>query len=213
MARLETKRQHFTQAHAYADEAFEKAKKLKMIDHLEVNHQVRAELAEAEGRYSDALLYTKKFYEYRDRVDSLSPGFDMKKYFLELEAEQLKLEKERQTLALQLKTSQLNYSIIVVALALILAVGLLFGLYKQRQGRHKITAQYNLILQQAEQLKKLDVTKSRFFANISHELRTPLTLILGPVKTLLKGQHTPQKQEQLLNMALQSSEQLQQLVN
>ena len=39
---------------------------------------------------------------------------------------------------------------------------------------------------QAEELRKLDKIKTRFFSNITHEFRTPLTLIIGPVEQLLK---------------------------
>ncbi len=51
----------------------------------------------------------------------------------------------------------------------------------------ELTRRNNEVQMALEKLRKIDVFKTKFFANVSHELRTPLTLILGPVNQLLQS--------------------------
>jgi signal transduction histidine kinase/AraC-like DNA-binding protein len=60
---------------------------------------------------------------------------------------------------------------------------------------------YGQQLRQAQELKTLDATKTKFFTNITHELRTPLSLILAPVDQLLEqGSITESQQQRLLSI-------------
>ncbi|GAB3702543.1 hybrid sensor histidine kinase/response regulator transcription factor [Spirosoma flavus] len=72
--------------------------------------------------------------------------------------------------------------------------------YRQfRLQQERIVQQQERMAQQreADQLRRLDELKTRFFTNVTHELRTPLTLILGPTQQLKKAIHQPEEQNWL----------------
>jgi signal transduction histidine kinase/CheY-like chemotaxis protein/AraC-like DNA-binding protein len=180
---------------------------------ISLTYQFRGAILKQLGQIDSAWFYLKKGYEmelkdFQENTAAKVIEIDAR-YTDDKKTEQI----EDQTLALRLRNTQLRYSIITTILILFLAGGLLFGFYKQRQAKRKLSEQNKLIQAQSEKLKSLDAAKSRFFANVSHELRTPLTLMLGPVKTLLQGNQLTEKQTRLLQTVNQSGQQLQQLVN
>lgn len=80
--------------------------------------------------------------------------------------------------------------------------------------RKEFTSRYHLA-HANEELTKLDILKSQFFANISHEIRTPLTSIMAPIQSLYSGDvgaMTPSQRE-LVGQVYRNSIRLLDLVN
>lgn len=93
-----------------------------------------------------------------------------------------------------------------------LAICLLFGFRQYILTRERLKNDLKLKKVEAEKLHELEITRSRFFANISHEFRTPLTLILGPLDQLIKAQEE-NKNHSLFLMMERNGRRLLNLIN
>lgn len=213
LALLESDRNNNSLAKSYLNEAELKAENLELDDLLHHIFTLKANIAQTEKRFEDALIYTKKIYEHQENMARKHGDFDIQRYFLQLEKDQLSIEKAKQQIELKLKKTELRNSVIITFLILLLATGLLIGFYKQRKGKIELSAQNAIIQQQSEKLETLDRAKSRFFANVSHELRTPLSLVVGPLGTLSKEIVLTERKAKLLDIATQNTKILEELIN
>lgn len=213
LAELEWSRGGAELAKSYLDLARSKAEKLDLHELLAHTYAIQTHIAEEEGRFEDALTFSRKERHYAEQFEEKSAGFDVKNYYLNLEKEQLATEKKNKELELSLAHVRLRNSKVVVGLATLLAAVFLLAFIFLRKRQQELARQNILIQQQTEQLQSQDAAKSRFFANVSHELRTPLTLLLGPIHTLLKENQLSARQVRLLSMASRSGAQLRQLVD
>ncbi len=97
-------------------------------------------------------------------------------------------------------------------LLLILLPLILFFLRRYEMNRLKMKNQLEFERIEVESLRKLNASRSQFFANLSHEFRTPLTLISGNIESLLTSENSEIKRERL-ESARRNAVQLLALVN
>ena len=86
---------------------------------------------------------------------------------------------------------------------------------RQRQRRLEATVRERTqtIERQAEQLRRLDEARSRFFANLSHDLRTPLALIMAPISSLLGSVRLEEGERRLAQSVWRNARHLQDLID
>ncbi|MCB9315513.1 MAG: response regulator [Lewinellaceae bacterium] len=133
--------------------------------------------------------------------------------------------------AIALREKQVQRTILLaVAICLLLALGLVVFIWRnlrtKEQQRRIIEAQKTevemrnaqieavskTIRKQAQELRRVDEMKTRFFANISHELRTPLTLIMGQIDSVRSRLNDARLKEKL-SMASTNGSRLLELIN
>ncbi len=105
----------------------------------------------------------------------------------------------------------LNNNFFLVATMVLVTLSSYFA---ERMRRKEFDSRYQLA-HANEELTKLDILKSQFFANISHEIRTPLTSIMAPIQSLYSGdvgELTP-SQRDLVGQVYRNSIRLLDMVN
>ncbi|MCB2219864.1 MAG: tetratricopeptide repeat protein [Bacteroidetes bacterium] len=150
-------------------------------------YRILSEAYAKTNRFDKAFYFQKLYKLYNDSIQNLEVVrqiTEMESKFevanKEKEIALLNLESEKKELRIKQQRSQRNLMIGFTALVLVI----LAFLYWNFRNKQKLN----------QQLKELNLTKSRFFAHISHEFRTPLTLLLGPLEKLLKNPRQEDKE-------------------
>ncbi len=194
----------------FAKQAIAYANQGEILQEQQYGYQRLSSYFHQIGRNDSAYFYMKETYELGDSIHQLQLDRQLVDADAKFENEQARAEIAQQELEISQQKSRTN-RLLIISIGLLAALGIFFQWFYNRQNRLKKAADLALEKEQfeSEQLRLLDRTKSRFFANLSHELRTPLTLILGPLKNALASND----KDKDLELAHQNSKQLLKLVN
>ncbi|MCD4665426.1 MAG: tetratricopeptide repeat protein [Bacteroidales bacterium] len=183
----------------YANKSLKLLENTNLIQTQCETYRVLSEAYASQMQYKKAWEYQKLYKIYNDstvnidvvrQITEMESKSEMEKK--EKEIALLNSEKEKQSLKIQKQDLQRDLMIGVILLVLSVLI-FLYWIFRNKQKLNK-------------KLEELNLTKSRFFANISHEFRTPLTLLLGPLEQLLKN--PKQEEKEMIGMMFRNASRL-----
>jgi signal transduction histidine kinase/ligand-binding sensor domain-containing protein/DNA-binding response OmpR family regulator len=97
-------------------------------------------------------------------------------------------------------------------LYVVLAVGILYSIYRYQLRRLHVKQQRALEKVQQEKEKEINQYKLQFFTNLAHEFGTPLTLIFASAASLMGHTNKKEESSNLIKLIYQNSRRMQRLV-
>lgn len=177
----------YIKAIEYSKQGLDLSTESGLIENISEAYGTLSKASAALGNYRDAYRYHLEYMKYSDsltndrvmeKIARLENRYAMEKK--EKEIALLNVDREKQEVNLQKQKTIRNLMAATVVLALI-SLAMIWSRFRHRQKINR-------------QLREINESKSRFFANISHEFRTPLTLLAGPLETLLEKESDNDRQ-------------------
>ncbi len=175
------------------DQALDIAMEINTLEHIAKGMELNRKIALSRGDYQAAYQFAMNYHLYNDSlVDEATYRAGMEMEFryrskvLQQENENLRIQSDLNQALMRRRTGVLHTFLAVAAL---LAIGLLLGAYFLRKLRHsstKLEEQNLVIIKQNLKLDHLNKTKDRIMSIIAHDLRGTIGNQLTAVEVLYR---------------------------
>jgi signal transduction histidine kinase/class 3 adenylate cyclase/ActR/RegA family two-component response regulator/Tfp pilus assembly protein PilF len=226
LGRISIRKKSFNEARRLCKEALEYAEEEGMIENMKEACHCLSDAWEGMGNFQNALLYHKKYLQYRDSVFNEAKTKEITRLELnytfakEKEADSIVFANEKAMIEARLLQERNKRMLIIFSgSGGIVVFGVLgFLLWRSVEQKRRISRQEKDLKKErdiVERLKQIDHMKDQFLANTSHELRTPLSGIIGLSESLIDGVagRLPGEALQNIHLIRTSGKRLSNLVN
>lgn len=206
----------------FTESGYDMVDKLGILRYKKNALELMTSLDSASGRFQEALQHYKSFHIISDSLQASKASNEIA--ILEFEKY---LEQQKHSNQLLINENKLKGTLIWISLlAIFILLILIYFLFRNRvkikrlleqlSDRHielqtlneELTVTNEVLNQQQEQLKELNIAKDKFFSILGHDLKSPFNSLLGLISLINKDWKviSDEKKQQLLQSLYTSSE-------